>query len=285
MEYNVSLDIRIFCEYKKMSLDNFAKATGLSLSLLSKIVNKKIEPKKELIERIYSFFYIEGFDINKYKVEYLSKDHNVVLFHGAKNIIEGDISLDHSRKMVDFGPGFYTGELYEQSLDFICDKDKGSIYVLDADYSNLKIKTLTVSLEWILWIAVNRGKLDEYKNTKLYQNIVKEMNEYDLIIAPIADNRMFTSINDFVNGGISSEAAIHSMLALDLGNQIVFKTCRSLTQLKILDHLYVSKEEKRAARDLKLEKILNSGTFVKTNYLKHAREGLYINEVFERERI
>ncbi len=285
MEYNLALDLKVYCKYKNISLDEFSSLANVDMSVISKIVNNKTIVTDELLEKIYDVFYRDNFDINFYKIEQYKLTHNVVLFHGAKEKIEGKLSLDYSRKFVDFGKGFYTGETYEQSLDFICQKDRGSVYVLDANYDGLKIKTLTVSLEWMIWIAINRGRVEEYKNTNLYQKIIKEMEEYDVIVAPIADNRMFTTINDFVNGGISSIAAINSIKALELGNQIIFKSEKALSQLKILDRLYVCKNIKRDALNEKINRINKSESFVRDNYRKYIRQGLYINEVFENEKL
>ena len=64
MEYNVSLDIKAFCKYKNISLDEFSLLVGIDLSTLSKVINKKISLTDEVLEKIYEYFYLNGFDIN-----------------------------------------------------------------------------------------------------------------------------------------------------------------------------------------------------------------------------
>lgn len=38
----------------------------------------------------------------------------MILFHGSKVVVEKP-DIDHSRKHVDFGPGFYATPLYNQA--------------------------------------------------------------------------------------------------------------------------------------------------------------------------
>ena len=49
------------------------------------------------------------------------------------------------------------------------------------------------------------------------------MQAADLIIAPIADNRMFTIMGQFANGDITDIEAQHALLTSRLGKQYVFK--------------------------------------------------------------
>jgi hypothetical protein len=236
-----------------------------------------------MLERIYGFIYDKNIKLNEIKVEAYKRTHNVVLFHGAKDELKGELSLDYSRSDVDFGVGFYTGDNYNQSLDFICQTKTGSVHILDVDYSDLKVLNLDVSLEWIILIAINRGKLDKYKSTKLYQELTEKLNSYDVIIAPIADNRMFTTIDDFTNYAITTEQAIHAIKDLSLGKQIVFKTKKALDHIKILERLFITKDEKRVAIKGKIQKIMDADSFVTQAYQKYIRKGLYINEVFDDE--
>ena len=285
MNYNLSLDINLFLKATDTSLKMMAKRISVSLDVLSKVVNNKINPTDDLIEKIYSYIYDCGLRLNEEKSRYYSSQRNVVLFHASKDELIGTPSLSYSRQKVDLGVGFYTGETYEQSLDFVCARDKGSIYVFDVNYHGLKIKKLGVTLEWVLWVAYNRGLLEEYNDTKIYKNIQKEMNEFDVVIAPIADNRMFSTIDDFVNNGITSNTAINALNSLSIGNQVVFKSEESLKHLTSLDRLYLCKKEKEDARHKKLVNLLNTNENVRKEYAKNPRDGLFIKEVFENEKI
>lgn len=283
MKYNVSQDLKFISEFMSLSLGQLSEQIDIPKETLSRINNGAFNPSNEMLERIYGFIYDKNIKLNEIKVEAYKRNHNVVLFHGAKDELKGELSLDYSRSDVDFGVGFYTGDNYNQSLDFICQTKTGSVYILDVDYSDLKVLNLDVSLEWIILIAINRGKLDKYKSTKLYQELTEKLNSYDVIIAPIADNRMFTTIDDFTNYAITTEQAIHAIKDLSLGKQIVFKTKKALAHIKILERLFITKDEKRVAIKGKIQKIMDADSFVTQAYQKYIRKGLYINEVFDDE--
>lgn len=283
MQYNVAQDLKFISEFLSLSFEKLSNEMDIPKETLSRIVNGGLTPSNELLEKIYSFIYERGIRFNELKVEAYKRNHDVVLFHGAKSELIGDISLDYSREDVDFGVGFYTGDNYNQSLDFVCQTKKGSVYVLDVDYSELKIINLDVSLDWILAIAINRGKLERYKDTSLYKRIVNTINDCDVIIAPIADNRMFTIIDDFVNFTITTEQAMHAIKDLSLGKQIIFKTRKALTHIKILERLYVTKDEKKHALAGKIQKIQDASNYIVQEYEKHIRQGKYIKEVFDDE--
>ena len=281
MKYNVAQDLKIISQYLSFSYEQLAEQIGIRAETISRIINCEIEPSNELLEKIYDYIFHQGINLNQTKIEYYQKNHDVVLFHGSKDEIIGDLSLDYSRSHVDFGPGFYVGDNYQQSLDFVCQTKNGSIYVLDVKYKDLKVVELDLSLEWMLLIAINRGKLEKYNNSSLYKQIIKKYSEFDVIIAPIADNRMFTTIEDFARSAITSEQAIHALKDLSLGKQIVFKSQKALRNISILERLFVSKAEKEIAKKEKIQKILDSDNYINDAYEKYIRQGQYIGEIFK----
>ena len=281
MKYNVAQDLKIISQYLSFSYEQLAEQIGIRAETISRIINCEIEPSNELLEKIYDYIFHQGISLNKTKIEYYQKKHDVILFHGSKDEIIGDLSLDYSRSHVDFGPGFYVGDNYQQSLDFVCQTKNGSIYVLDVKYKDLKVVELDLSLEWMLLIAINRGKLEKYNNSSLYKQIIKKYSEFDVIIAPIADNRMFTTIEDFAQSAITSEQAIHALKDLSLGKQIVFKSQKALRNIFVLERLFVSKAEKEIAKKEKIQKILDSDNYINNAYEKYIRQGQYIGEIFK----
>lgn len=281
MKYSVVSDIKFVCESFGISNDEFAKEIGIASETLSRLLNERIDPSNELLEKIYFFINKKIPDFNRFKVDAYKKHHDILLFHGAKSEIIENISLEHSKKHVDFGCGFYMGDNYEQSLDFVSQTKDGSIYVLETNYKDLKVLNLDIGLDWMLLIALNRGKLEEYKNSPLYKRLNEILKKYDVIIAPIADNRMFTTIDDFVGSAITSEQAIHALRDLSLGKQYVFRSEKAVKKLNILDRLFVTSEERQIARKAKIEKIIDSDDFIKNAYKENIRKGKYITEVFD----
>lgn len=280
MEYNVSLDIKFITQALGISFSTLSKNIGTTPETLSRIINNKIFPSNKMLESIYSYAYHQGLNINIEKTAYYLNRCDVVLFHGSRNMIEGELSLMHSRDHVDLGTGFYTGDNYEQSLDFVSQNENSAIYLFEYDPSDLRVLTLDVSLDWMLIILYNRELLEEYKDTELYKKIKVYCEGYDVVVAPIADNRMFSTIESFFNMEITTEQAIHALNALRLGKQIVFKTEKGLKHLKMLEKLYISKPEREASFTRKRDIIKNGENYIRDVYSQYLRKGLYISEVF-----
>ena len=146
----------------------------------------------------------------------------------------------------------------------------------------LKILNLDVSLDWVLFIAYNRGKLEEFKDTELYKKIASLKDDFDLIVGPIADNRMFDTIDDFLNNAITSIQAIHAIKDLSLGKQYLFRTKKALNHLVLIDRLYVSKIERKEAKEQKIQKIKNCEEYISKAYKDYIRQGEYIVEIFNK---
>lgn len=64
----------------------------------------------------------------------------------------------------------------------------------------LKVYQFNADTEWMIIIAYYRGWLEDYKNNSFIKNIISNLSGYDVIIAPISDNRMFDIIAEFVVG-------------------------------------------------------------------------------------
>lgn len=62
---------------------------------------------------------------------------NITLYHGSKNGLNGKIQ-PISRKLCDFGQGFYMGTSMEQPSTLICNYSGSILYTLELDDSNLK---------------------------------------------------------------------------------------------------------------------------------------------------
>ena len=284
MKYKIKQDLLFISRAFDRSFLDISKDLNIPLETISRITSESIYPSNETLEKIYSYVYLKNLNLNKCKVDIYQKYNNVLLFHGSKSELDGDIDLNHSRDHVDFGVGFYAGDNYQQSLDFICQKDGSSIYVLDVDYSDLKVLKLDISLEWMLMIAINRGMLEDFKDTKKYKELNKTLSSYDVIIAPIADNRMFNIIGDFASYTITTEQAIHALKSLSLGNQSVFKTEKAIKKLTIIERLYICRAERNDAIKEKYERIEKDKNYSVNAYKKYLRQGLYISEVFEDEK-
>ena len=133
-----------------------------------------------------------------------------------------EISISDSRENCDFGKGFYLGETYNQALSFVCEKEKSCVYSFRYSLLDLKIKKFECDLEWMLAICYYRGTLGEYVSNSMVREIVNEIEKADIVIAPIADNKMFYIMAQFTEGEINADVALHSLSASKLGRQFIF---------------------------------------------------------------
>ena len=78
-----------------------------------------------------------------------------------------------------------------------------------------------VSSEWLNFIAVNR----------LQGNIE---HGYDIVIGPVANDRVYTVLNMYEGGFIDEEEAMKRMKAYRLADQVLFHTVKALQGLRYL---------------------------------------------------
>ena len=112
------------------------------------------------------------------------------------------------------------------------------------------------------------------------KEIAAEVDASDVIIAPIADNKMFYIMSQFAEGEINVEAALHSLSASRLGFQYVLKTEKALNNLIPIEQYYICVPEREDCR-----KLLNERSYEIDTKLKLAKrqfkDGLYIEEVLK----
>ena len=254
MDYNFDKDFKAIRDVLDISQKEFAKVLDTEQKTISNIESKDSYPSKTIVESAFTYAFKKDVKINKLK-ELLCRDnlsHNEkLLFHGSKGEIKGDIDVNFGRGNNDFGKGFYTGESYEQAVSFISTYDDPSVYFMSFDDSDLKCKRYSVDREWMMTIAYYRESLEEYENHPLIKKIIAESRDCDYIIAPIADNKMFETINEFIEGNLTDEQCKHCLAATNLGMQYVFLTEKAASRLKIVERCYVCDKEREHYKKLK----------------------------------
>lgn len=281
MEYKVVEDIKIVCELLNINEAELANEIGIDKQTITRVVQGKTLFSQIYLENFYDFVVRRNIELNKIKE--MSYRENCVngtklLFHGAKTEIIGELSLDKSKESNDFGKGFYLGETLEQSINFIEGFPHSNIYIIEFNPRGLKAKKFDVSNERMLTIAYYRNKLTKYRNSKVLEKLIKNIESVDYIIAPIADNKMFKIIDDFINGEMTDEQCKHSLASMNLGMQYVFKTEKSLKNLTLLEKIYVSKSERRKSILNKERNSKLSDDKVKVAKIQYREKGKYIEE-------
>lgn len=127
----------------------------------------------------------------------------MILYHGSKVIVERP-DVVHSRRRVDFGPGFYATPLIEQAkglcrryvhdgLDAFISK-----YRLDEDvFYNNEIKILkfdSYSEEWLDFVfSCRRGQ---------------DKSDYDIVSGGVANDKVFDTVELYFGGLIEKGEAL-----------------------------------------------------------------------------
>lgn len=225
-----------------------------------------------------------GINLNRvYEDLYLSleKEDSKLLLHGSKAGLDGNPSVLFSTEKKDFGKGFYAGESVKQAISFVAGyKTAVLYYFLLENISKIKTVNFDISIEWMILIAYFRGKIDDYKDSKLLKQLLEKIKDVDLIIAPIADNTMYSIINEFIEGSITDEQCINCLSANRLGKQYVFLNDKVMNEnLKMLRKGYICKPEKASYEKEKFEETSIGKTKVILAKRKFAGIGKYIEEL------
>lgn len=264
-----------------LSKNEIAEQVGVQRQTLNLWERGLFVPDRLSFEAFYSFLYRKGIRLNAIKAQ-LAQEENPscrILFHGSKAGLIGPLSLEKSGPSKDFGPGFYCGESLEQSVSFVASFPTSSAYLFAFEGTGLNSVSFSLSQEWMLGLAYFQGRLGKYGSHPLIQKIVAKISAADVIQAPIADNRMFEIIGEFIDGEITDEQCKHSLAATNLGNQYVFLSEKALGRLRPLFHCYLCLPEKEACRAEKDEQSLLGADKVKIARAKYKGQGSYIEDI------
>ena len=256
---------------------------NVTRATISNWLNERASISFRLLDAFYSYVYKKGIRLNKIKEQFYREDmidkNEVFLFHGAKTMIEGELSLGYNKKINDFGNGFYCGESLEQSVMFVAIYPNSSLYMLKFSLEGLKKKEYKIDREWMLTIAYYRGRLNKYANNKLIRKIASANEDVDYIVAPIADNRMFEIIDSFIDGEITDEQCKHCLSATNLGMQYVFVSKKALSSITMLERCYLCEYEKNAYLSARQESFSMNEDKVRLARKQYRNQGEYIEDI------
>jgi hypothetical protein len=190
----------------------------------------------------------------------------MIVYHGSDHIIEVPV-YNGSKRVKDYGYGFYTTENKELAKEWACSKNRnGYANSYEADLSNLSVLNLNTPeysiLNWLAILAKYRTYLQktsiaEDAKEYLQQNFFVDPTPYDVIIGYRADDSYFSFAQDFIVGTISLRRLPEAMLLGKLGEQIVFKSETSFSKIYFLETEPVDAAiyfEKKITRDREAQK-------------------------------
>ena len=202
------------------------------------------------------------------------------LYHGSKSGIAGPIR-PMSRDRCDFGRGFYMGTDELQPLPLVCGYGAPHIYTLELNLDGLNVLHLQPNLEWALFVAYNRGRLEGARGTDLYERCAHLADGKDVIAGKIANDRMFVVLDRFFDGLITDCALVECLGALNIGDQYVAKTAAACERVTIVDDRLISASEQEAYAELS-EGNRRLGVSLAERICRECRrEGRFFDEILE----
>ena len=151
----------------------------------------------------------------------------MILYHGSNQPIH-EIRLSEGKKYKDFGQGFYTTHIKEQAVYWsrrIAERFGGVPVVTEFEFdlqsavsAGLKVKQFEKpDREWALFVMANRR-----------QDGNECHHDYDIVIGPVADDRMARLFGLYDMEIIDLDAVVAGLIYKDLNSQYFFATEQSL---------------------------------------------------------
>lgn len=152
------------------------------------------------------------------------------LYHGSTVAVRKP-SLRPGRTNADFGKGFYTTSNYEQAVRWAHikrEREDGvravvSVYEFD--------ETLLENTDWNIRKFTGADEAWLYFVTDCRKS---RGHDYDLVQGPVANDKVFTTVNLFESGVLSAEAAILQLRAYKTYDQLSFHTARVIGALRFV---------------------------------------------------
>lgn len=283
-DFNLQTDIQVIESILDISDVYLAFQTGLSRNdIVEWVQGNKLTADKEELESIYNYAFNQNLYLNDIKWQMYKDQYQVnntlVLCHGSRTKIIGNLRLDASGDSNDFANGFYCGENTKQAGMFVSEELDSSLYILTLNLNGLNVVKFNTDTDWLLAVSYYRDTLGYYANNQRVQSIIKQCNNADVIIAPIADNRMFELIDQFLAGELTDKQCLYAMSATQLGYQYVCKTQKALDNIELLERCYLCASEKAFYNKSNVRESntgLNKAQLAKRLY---SNEGKYIKEI------
>ena len=155
----------------------------------------------------------------------------LICYHGSDTVVDAPKILDPKRPL-DFGGGFYvtTSEAQAKALAvkvaYRNNTNHRCVNRYDFDLAKAKEELTVIHFEsaneeWLDFVCSNRSG--------------RYTGEYDAVIGPVADDRVYRVVVEYENGDLDKETALKNLKTEELCDQILFHTEDSLRFLKYLD--------------------------------------------------
>lgn len=155
----------------------------------------------------------------------------MICYHGSDTVVDTPRILEANRPL-DFGGGFYvtTNEMqakgWATKVAYRNNHNHRCVNRYEFDLEKAKSELTVIHFEsadekWLDFICDNRSG--------------KSTGEYDVVIGPVADDRVYRVVVEYENGDLDKETALRNLKTESLCDQILFHTEKSLAYLKYVD--------------------------------------------------
>lgn len=204
----------------------------------------------------------------------------LIIYHGSDEIINYP-THNGGRKFSDFGLGFYVTTNIEMAKSWASRRREKPSYVNKYMLNTEGLTSLTFDLDiyWLLFIAFNRGLIINEEIKIILYNKYKDINDYDVIIGPTADDRMFDTLSLFFSNSITLDYCLQALNSMDLDIQYNIKSCNGINAMSFTNSIELDVLEKEYyANEVKEKKnIMNKKMiFIRQKY---GKLGKYFDEL------
>ena len=165
-------------------------------------------------------------------------------YHGTNEVIS-NIDFSKSRFRTDFGRGFYLSSKLDTAKEWAVGKSgfSGTATVMRYDISDMVYNDTTLNIkrfdepiiEWLDFIKKNRRRDISKENTP------EPRHSFDVIIGPIANDKVADIVDMYCKGRINAEVAINNVKALPNVIQISFHSSNAFKHIKSVSYSQLKK--------------------------------------------
>lgn len=273
--------IKSIRQHLQMTQTELAAKLGVSYATVNRWEQGHCKPSRIAMNALRGLCEENSIKYSDFEGAFVNQStETITLYHGSKSGITGRIE-PNSREHCDFGRGFYMGTDRHQPLTLICNFPEAKLYTVSMDLSGLNLLNVEVGLDWAMLIAYHRGKLENIKESSLYQYYANLENDVDVVVGLIANDRMFVVLDRFFNGEITDKALVSSLSALQLGKQHVAITQKACDQVKIIEEKSINDEERTELKKMSEENRAKGIAIADEICRKYRREGKFFDEILE----
>jgi hypothetical protein len=156
----------------------------------------------------------------------------MILYHGSNLIVEKPRPVEQNRYL-DFGFGFYTTSNLEQARNFALKvvKRKGGTPIVNIyEFDEKQVETLesfkrfiSPDEDWLDFVSENRNGVYKGEN-------------YGIIIGPVANDDVYTTLQLFMGGFLTREQTLQTLKIKKLYDQYVFATKEAMELLHFVSY-------------------------------------------------